>query len=70
LRRASTRALAQRAHAVAEVLQRRFDKRHAAALVLLFFDLHGASESKNRLPPSVAGRQAAADVLVGQQIEV
>jgi hypothetical protein len=63
-------ALAQRADAVAEILQRGFDKRHAAALVLLFFDLHRPSESKDRLPPRVAGREAAADVLVGQQIQV
>ena len=38
--------------------------------MLLFLDLHGASESQNRLAARLVRRHAAADVLLGEQIEV
>ena len=46
------------------------DERQAAALVLVFLDLHGPSKSKDRLAAGVARRQAAAHVFLGQQVQV
>ena len=46
------------------------DERQAAALVLLFLDLHGTSESQNGLAPGVLGRGAFVEVAAALQDKV
>jgi hypothetical protein len=56
--------------AVADVLQRGLDERQDALVAVRFLSLHRSSETEHRLAPRLVGRQAAADVILDEHLEV
>jgi hypothetical protein len=51
-------------------LEEGFEPGEAAEVVLRLAELRGASKAQARLAASFVGREAAADVVLGEQIEV
>ena len=61
---------AQHAEAEADVLQQGFEPGDAAEVVLRFAELRGTSEAEAGLAAGFVGREAAADVFLGEHVEV
>jgi hypothetical protein len=51
-------------------LQQDFEPGKAAEVMLRFAELRGASETEARLAAGLVGRQAAADIFLGEHVEV
>src|SRR5579859_1126037 len=64
------RVLPKHARAKAQVLQKNFQKRQAAALAVIFFRLFDAAEFHDGLPPRLSRRHAHTQIVFDVQLEV